>query len=140
MMLLGSESLQSFLVGVSLAVSAIPEGLPAVIALGLAFATKRMLKKNVLIRKLQASETLGRASVICTDKTGTLTEEEMKVSDIYVNGEINSRKGLDLLLKIGILCNKARLEKDEKGKEYLIGDPTEKACLLYTSPSPRDRS
>ena len=130
MVLFGGEFLQSLLVGVSLAVSAIPEGLPAVIALGLAFATRRMLKKNVLVRKLQASETLGRATVICTDKTGTLTEEEMKVSDIYVNGEMNSREGLDLLLKIGILCNKARLETDTKGKEYLIGDPTEKALIV----------
>jgi len=88
------------------------------------------LKKNVLIRKLQASETLGRVTVICTDKTGTLTEEEMEVSDVYVNGEMNSREGLGLLLKIGILCNKAHLEIDEKGKEYIIGDPTEKALII----------
>lgn len=130
MMWQGAEIFESFLVGVSLAVSAIPEGLPAVIALGLAFATRRMLKKNVLVRKLPASETLGRVSVICVDKTGTLTEEKMRVSDVYVNGEMNSRKGLDLLLKIGILCNKARLEKDVKGKEYFIGDPTEQALII----------
>jgi P-type Ca2+ transporter type 2C len=130
MILEGAEVFQSFLVGVSLAVSAIPEGLPAVIALGLAFATRRMLKKNVLVRKLSASETLGRTTVICVDKTGTLTEEKMKVSDIYVNGKMNSKNGVDLLLKIGILCNNARLEKDENGKEYFIGDPTEKALII----------
>jgi len=126
----GAEIFQSFLIGVSLAVSAIPEGLPAVIALGLAFATRRMLKRNVLVRRLPASETLGRTTVICVDKTGTLTEEKMEVSDIYTNGKINSKEGVGLLLKIGILCNNARLEKDEKGKEYLIGDPTEKALII----------
>lgn len=139
MLLQGAEPFQSFLVGVSLAVSAIPEGLPAVIALGLAFATRRMLKKNVLVRKLSASETLGRTTVICVDKTGTLTEEKMEVSDVYVNGKMNSKEGIDLLLKIGILCNKARLEKDENGKEYLIGDPTEKALVISAKDNSLDK-
>lgn len=124
------EILQSFMVAVSLAVSAIPEGLPAVISLGFAFATKRMIKKNVLIRKLPASETLGRTTVICTDKTGTLTEEKMKVSRIYVNGKFNSKKGKDVLLKIGVLCNKATSEQDDSGKKYFIGDPTEIALIV----------
>jgi Ca2+-transporting ATPase len=128
----GVEMFQSFLVAVSLAVSAIPEGLPAVISLGLAFATRRMIKKNVLIRKLPASETLGRVSVICTDKTGTLTEEKMSVSNVYVNSKLNpknSGKEKSLLFKIGILCNNAKYgEKD--GKRVLIGDPTESALIV----------
>lgn len=130
MLLGGAEIFESLLVAVSLAVSAIPEGLPAVISLGLALATRRMLKKNVLIRKLPASETLGRVTIICTDKTGTLTEEKMEVSDIYVNGEMNSKKGRENLFKIGILCNDARIEKDENGKDYFVGDPTETALIV----------
>lgn len=125
----GVDVLKSFLVAVSLAVSAIPEGLPAVVSIGLAFATRRMLSKNVLVRKLQASETLGRTTVICTDKTGTLTEEKMKVSAIYVNGKINPEKDKELLFKIGVLCNNAKSEQDENSRKYFIGDPTEIALI-----------
>ena len=111
------ELIKSLLVSVSLAISAIPEGLPAVVSLTLAFATKRMLGKNVLIRRLPSSETLGRATVICTDKTGTLTEEKMKVSKIYVNGKINPGEGKEFLLKVGLLCNNARVERDENNQK-----------------------
>lgn len=120
---------QSILVTISLAISAIPEGMPAVISLCLAFATRRLLKNKVLVRKLSASETLGRVSVICTDKTGTLTEEKMNVSEIYANNEMNPDKNKEMLLKIGVLCNKAIYEKDKKG-DYFIGDPTEVALII----------
>ena len=124
----------SFLVAVSLAVSAIPEGLPAVVALGLAFATKRLVKRNVLIRKLPASETLWRVTVICTDKTGTLTQSEMKVVDVYTGGQyfnkIQSTKdkvqtGGISIFDIALLCNKARYGRDASGIEKIFGDPTE---------------
>lgn len=122
----GIDKMEMFLVSVSLAIGAIPEGLPAIIAITLAVAIKQMQKVNTLIRKLPAAETLGRATVICTDKTGTLTEENLTVDKIY-SGEIfsvNEIKKLDLrteqILKIGILCNNARDEND-----VILGDPTE---------------
>lgn len=126
---LGNEFIASLLVAISLAISAIPVGMPAVISLCLAFATRRLLKNNVLVRKLSASETLGRVSIICTDKTGTLTEGKMSVSEIYANNEMNPSKNKEMLLKIGILCNKAVYEKDGKGG-YFIGDPTEVALIV----------
>lgn len=122
----------SFLVAVSLAVSAIPEGLPAVVALGLAFATKRLVKRDVLIRKLPASETLWRVTVICTDKTGTLTQSEMKVVDIFTHGNIFSKSDGEYvtnegasIFDIALLCNKARYGRDASGVEKIFGDPTE---------------
>lgn len=129
----GFNKLDMFMTAVSLAVSIIPEGLPAVITISLALANQRMLKHNTLIRKLSSSETLGRVTVICTDKTGTITEEKMKVESIYVNGKIEDKfqksKEAEMLFKIGVLCNNARLE-NEGNEEYIIGDPTEKAILL----------
>jgi len=129
--LIGFEALEMFMTSVSLAVSAIPEGLPAVITISLALATQRMLKVKSLIRKLPAAETLGRATYICTDKTGTITEEKMKVRKIFVNGKISSKlkeNQAEFLYKVGILCNNARVEEKDR-EEYLIGDPTEKALL-----------
>lgn len=121
----GGHFTDSFLVAVSLAVSAIPEGLPAVVALWLAFATKRLVKRNVLIRKLPASETLWRVTVICTDKTGTLTQSEMKVVDIYTDGTLNPEKPHPLIFHISTLCNKARYGRDVAWVEKIFGDPTE---------------
>jgi len=139
----GSEVLESLLVAVSLAVSAIPEGLPAVISLGLAFATRKMIKKNVLIRKLPASETLGRVTVICTDKTGTLTEEKMTVSSVYTNGKIilhpeGLREDKKMVFKIGVLCNNARYENSKEGR-YYVGDPTETALIVSAEKNALDK-
>jgi len=110
--------------------TAIPEGLPAIIVITLAIAIKKMYKVNTLVRRLPAVETLGRVTVICTDKTGTLTEEELKVERVYC-GKIHSvdsikkmNTNLKQLLRIGILCNDARDENDK-----ILGDPTEVALI-----------
>ncbi len=123
---MGIEWVEMFLVSVSLAIGAIPEGLPAIIAITLAVAVKQMYRVNVLIRRLPAAETLGRATVICTDKTGTLTEESLRVDDIYAsnfNGQV-SKMGQRKILEIGLLCNNARDEGNE-----ILGDPTEVALV-----------
>ncbi len=123
----GVEKLEMFLLSVSLAVGAIPEGLPAIIAITLAIAIKRMKKVNTLIRKLPAVESLGRVNVICTDKTGTLTREELSVDELYAGRFYLGKrldKNLKMLLKIGVLCNNARDESDN-----FLGDPTEIALI-----------
>jgi len=128
----GIERMEMLLVSISLAVGAIPEGLPAIIAITLAIAIRQMYKVNTLIRKLPAAETLGRATVICTDKTGTLTKEELEVDQIFTSNKLYSIKEAkkkptpDIMatLKIGILCNNARDEKDK-----FLGDPTEIALI-----------
>lgn len=142
----GRDPLEMFLLSISLAVSVIPEGLPAVITLTLAMGVQRIAKQNAIIRKLPAAETLGSTSVICTDKTGTLTQNQMTAQVIYVNGEIlhipgvgyspigefpvdlKKNKELSLLLRTGVLCNNSNLIKDKK-KWSVVGDPTE-GCLL----------
>ncbi|PIU10093.1 ATPase [Candidatus Micrarchaeota archaeon CG08_land_8_20_14_0_20_49_17] len=142
--LLSKDIGMSLLVGISLAVAAVPEGLPAVLTLSLALAVQRMVSRNVLVRNLPAVETLGSINVICTDKTGTLTKNEMTVKKAYVpasgasgkyyefggvgysvEGKIlpNPDDALKFLLEIGATCNNATLP----GK---LGDPTELALLV----------
>ena len=116
----GIDKIEMFLISVSLAVGAIPEGLPAIIAISLAVAIKQMYKVKTLVRRIPAAETLGRATVICTDKTGTLTEEELTVDKIYASGKEGERR----VLEIGVLCNNARDEDDN-----ILGDPTEIALI-----------
>lgn len=98
------------MVAVSLAVSAIPEGLPAVISLGFALATKRLVKKNVIVRKLPSSETLGRVTTICTDKTGTLTKSHMEVVDVHAFDE----KAHKRLLLATSLCHSIEFTTDDE--------------------------
>lgn len=129
----GIDKLEMFLVSVSLAIGAIPEGLPAIIAITLAVAIKRMYKVNTLVRKLPAAETLGRATVICTDKTGTLTKEELTVDMIYsssreikIEDTIKVDQDFRKLIEVGLLCNNARDEDDN-----IIGDPTEASLIEF---------
>ena len=146
-LLRGEDPGEMFLTAIAMAVAAIPEGLPAVVAISLALGAQRMLRRQALIRKLPAVETLGSITVICSDKTGTLTENRMKVRVLDVAGRthqladiptnsITELGELDpagaLLLVGGALANDAVLEYDANSRDdfVTIGDPTEGALLI----------
>lgn len=150
--LLGRPPIEMFMTAVSLAVAIVPEGLPAVVTITLALGVRAMIRRRALLRRLQAAETLGGATVICTDKTGTLTENEMTVQEIWQpDGAINvegsgyepkgrftergvaidpqQRDDLMDLLQTGALCNTARIES-RHGNWLAIGEPTEAALIV----------
>ena len=150
--LLGKNMIEMFLTGISLAVAVVPEGLPAVVTITLALGVKAMVRQKALLRRLQAAEALGSANVICTDKTGTLTQNQMTVQKIWLfNGAVEvtgsgydpkghfekekkkikykERKDLLELLKTGLICTHAALSK-EKGEWKITGEPTEASLIV----------
>ncbi len=126
---------EMFMTSVSLAVSAIPEGLPAIVTIVLSIGVQSMVKKNAIIRRLPAVETLGSASVICSDKTGTLTQNKMTLTKAYADGKSlelisadNSKEVKNLLLLSTLCCNGSVVFKEDGSEEH-IGDPTETAIV-----------
>lgn len=132
------EIIETLLTGASLAVAIVPEGLPAIVTITLALGVQRMARRQSLIRKLSSIEAIGSVGVICSDKTGTMTKNEMTVRKVWFDGEtfevgdpkLNTKqKTFSRLLRIGILCNDATVTEDD-GKQEILGDRTEGSLLV----------
>ena len=159
----GIPFFEMFLTGISLAVAAVPEGLPAVVTVVLALGVQKMTKKHVIVRRLPAVETLGATTVICSDKTGTLTQNQMTVRQLVLPGKNIEVEGegyqpigkfyqtgqeiqpqidpdLSLLLKGAVLCNNAELQKNNDNEQWeIIGDPTEGALVVTAAKAGYDK-
>lgn len=149
----GEQFLHMFIFGIALAVAVVPEALPAVITISLAIGVQKMVKRNALMRRLPAVETLGSTTVICSDKTGTLTRDEMTIRSIYISDTVLDVSGsgyipegtitpagesgakavpsmLDELIIAGALCNDSKLLKEENNEWNIHGDPTEGSLVV----------
>ncbi|HLC96598.1 MAG TPA: cation-translocating P-type ATPase [Candidatus Nanoarchaeia archaeon] len=144
----GSQLGELFLFSLSLAVAAVPSSLPAIVTIGLSLGTRILAKKNMIIKRLPAAESLGSVTIICSDKTGTLTKNEMTITNLFFNdstieisgsgyepqgsftrsGKKVSSEELELPLRIGYLCNSAQLVYEKKWE--IIGDPTEGSLIV----------
>jgi Ca2+-transporting ATPase len=160
-LLRGQPFIEMLIFGVALAVAVVPEALPAVVTISLALGVKRMVKRHALVRRLSAVETLGSTSIICSDKTGTLTKDEMTVRKSYVGGQLLEISGtgyeprgsfsmngkiieppesLKLLLRAAALASDARVEQTEFGKWEVKGDPTEGALVVAAAKASLDKA
>jgi Ca2+-transporting ATPase len=158
----GQPFIEMLIFGVALAVAVVPEALPAVVTISLALGVKRMVKRNALVRRLPAVETLGSTGVICSDKTGTLTKDEMTARRVFVGGQTMEVSGsgyeprgsfsingngveltepLSLLLRAAALASDARVERNEAGGKWEVkGDPTEGALVVAAAKAGFDKA
>ncbi|HEX6189041.1 MAG TPA: cation-translocating P-type ATPase [Pyrinomonadaceae bacterium] len=160
-LLRGQPFIEMLIFGVALAVAVVPEALPAVVTISLALGVKRMIKRHALVRRLSAVETLGSTSIICSDKTGTLTKDEMTMRKCYVgmqmfevsgtgyepegsfslNGEtVEPSESLTMLLRAAALASDARLDRTEQEKWEVKGDPTEGALVVAAAKAGLDKT